>query len=354
VERLPLPESRGAPDARDVLAYIRASNDGEAADTGTDLFVEDPAASLIGMKDTKFRERILLVARHEGEAVGFGVLRYSRSTEANADVMIAVAPEHRDDEVADALLTALEQLARERGRSRLIAYGISPATSAHRLPSPTGFGTIDADGFHTRAMQRAGYSLGQVERVSFCDLRDPIDTSELLSAAWEKAGDDYRVEWWDGPVPDEYAESLCRVITRMDTDPPDGELDWEPDVYTVKMLRKREARAREIGAMLAVTALVHVPTNEVVAFNELYESVIPAWPSNNGGTLVMPDHRGRRLGMIVKAEGLLRFREAVPDTPGIITFNAEENRYMLDVNEAVGFRPVAYEGAWQKDLSPGH
>ena len=34
----------------------------------------------------------------------------------------------------------------------------------------------------------------------------------------------------------------------------------------------------------------------------------------------------------------------------IYTFNAEENRPMQAVNEAVGFTPAGVEGAWRKEL----
>ena len=51
--------------------------------------------------------------------------------------------------------------------------------------------------------------------------------------------------------------------------------------------------------------------------------------------------------MRVKAANLIAVREALPEARAIITWNAEENRHMLDVNEALGFRPVLAEASME-------
>jgi hypothetical protein len=52
--------------------------------------------------------------------------------------------------------------------------------------------------------------------------------------------------------------------------------------------------------------------------------------------------------MLLKVANLQELARYAPEAPLVFTFNAEENRPMLDVNEAVGFRPVGYDGAWKK------
>jgi len=52
--------------------------------------------------------------------------------------------------------------------------------------------------------------------------------------------------------------------------------------------------------------------------------------------------------MLLKIANLQHLARLHPGHPSVITFNAEENRHMLDVNDAIGFTPMGYEGAWKR------
>lgn len=65
---------------------------------------------------------------------------------------------------------------------------------------------------------------------------------------------------------------------------------------------------------------------------------------------MLPEHRGHRLGMLVKAANLRTVHEAVPESPRVTTFNAAENEPMLAVNDALGFVTHHVSGVFIRDL----
>ncbi len=67
-------------------------------------------------------------------------------------------------------------------------------------------------------------------------------------------------------------------------------------------------------------------------------------------TLVDPDHRGHRLGLIIKIENLRYALAHEPELARVDTWNAAVNDHMISINEAIGYRPVDAWVNWQREL----
>jgi hypothetical protein len=102
----------------------------------------------------------------------------------------------------------------------------------------------------------------------------------------------------------------------------------------------REEAMRKQGRR-RISTLAITDAGEVVGYNDL---VVPPQDLPNvwqWGTLVLAEHRGHRLGLAMKARGLQELQRRVgPERSRILTGNAEQNRYMVSINERLGFRPV--------------
>jgi len=136
----------------------------------------------------------------------------------------------------------------------------------------------------------------------------------------------------------------------MATDAPAAALEFDEETWDAGRIAIHDSRYTSSGRTIHVVAAQHVETGELCAFNELVVGADRTEASHQEDTLVLKAHRGHRLGMLVKCENLLAWRTIAPDSPRVMTYNAEENRPMLDINEAIGFVPIAYEGAWKKVL----
>ena len=338
----------------DFIATVEVRNAAEADGYGTDELSVTAAELLPVWLDRKYEPKQLFAARLNGRIVARAIFETRPLAEGNtAWVDVQVHPQFRRRGIGTALADQLETLATEDHRMNLVVSTVSKAVAGERLLSPTGFGSVPAGNAEVRFLLGRGFRLEQVIRTSRLALPVAADIVDgLVEQSKQRAGSDYRLHQWSGRTPDRWLDDMALLFTRMSTDTPNAGLDEPEDVWTRQRLTEYEDRA-ETGPKTSVVSVVeHLPTARLAGMTELGVPAEPDRPVSQNDTIVMKEHRGHRLGMLLKAANIRTLQATAPGHPSIITFNAEENRHMLEVNEAVGFSAVGYVGAWKKILAP--
>ncbi|GAA1913868.1 GNAT family N-acetyltransferase [Microbacterium aoyamense] len=263
---------------------------------------------------------------------------------------VEVLPEHRGRGIGRRALAFLEARAGERGRTILQAWTEHPSSTSAGVTARTGFGAVPDDQA-TRLAVSAGYALEQVYRVSTLDLTKPLDRVAPLRDEAERASEGYRYVSWMAPTPDDWVDDYAWMKSRMSTDAPAGDSVMDEETWDAARVRRLEKVWSDSGMAVLVGAAEHIASGRLVAFTELVSFRKPGKPIDQNDTLVLAEHRGHRLGALVKTHTLALGREAFPEGDRIVTGNAEENRPMLAVNEAMGFTPTRYSGEWQKVIA---
>lgn len=350
IDEVVIPPTVDDPSAADFIEAIEVGNVVAVDAFGTPDIVYEPAEELPQYRNA-YQPKRLLVARAEGRIAAQATTETQTGDEADTSwVQVLVHPEFRGRGIGRALADRVEETVHADGRRKAIAYVAGRETAGRRLASPTGFGSIAADDRATRFLQARGYSFEQVERMSRLELPVP-GLDARVAAAQEATGPDYRLHTWVDRTPERWLEDRAVLATRMSTDAPSAGLEEPEDVWTVERVRDADDRRESNPRRHLFAAAEHLPSGRLVAFSVLSIPPQSHRAVQQYATLVLREHRGHRLGMLVKVANLAYLAEVSPGHPSILTFNAEENRHMLDVNEALGFTAIAYEGAWRKDLT---
>ena len=350
---LHIPDSIDDDDAADFLEMTRVRNLVYREITGSSDDDLRPQELLPHYRPAPDELRFTWLARLDGRVVGRAGLDVPlESGSDTAYWRIELLDEVHGRGIGSAAYGLIERTARSHGRHVLQAYAEHPDAPGERLSAPTGYGSIPLDR-GARFFLRHGYELQQIERKSVLDLAAAGATVDRLLEVARAAASGYRVVHWSAPTPPEFVDGYAWLKSRMSTDAPAGGMDVDEEAWDAARVGRHDARYVEAEQTLFVTAAQHVASGELVAFNELMIGADRARATNQEDTLVAGTHRGHRLGMLVKCAALAAWRDVAPESPRVITYNAEENRPMLDINEAIGFRPLSYEGAWQKRITDG-
>jgi GNAT superfamily N-acetyltransferase len=271
------------------------------------------------------------------------------------EVEIVVHPDLAGRGVDDALLDSALEHARSNSRRVVILsseHVREPAAGdADALAAPTGSGRISRADPGAALAERAGFRLEQAERYSVLTLPvAPERLARLREQAAAVAGPDYRTVTWEDRCPDEWVDEFARLESRMNTDAPTAALEIVEDPWDAARVRDTDDSTAREGRGCLVCAVEHVPTGTLAGFT----MVVYPWASPEVvfqfDTLVLREHRGNRLGLLVKAVALERLAQVWPRARRVHTWNAEENSFMLGINVALGFVPTGVFGMWQKHL----
>lgn len=350
IDELTIPASIDAPDAAGFIEMTHVRNEIEADIVGNRDLCYEPAELLPNWQDS-YQPETCLVARVDGRIVARAIYQAPiEEGSTDAWLSVEVLPEFRQRGIGAGLYDRLDELCAEGGRTIQQGYFIhKPSDDSQQLPSPTGFGSIPLDNPGTRFLLARGFALEQVERISRLPL--PVDDTEfaaLLGSALTAAGGEYRLVRWTGRTPEKWIADMARLHQRMSTDAPAAALEVSEENWDEDRVRALDDRRDGSPRTMLIVAAEHIPTGTLAGFTELSIPPEIERPVEQQDTLVLKEHRGHRLGMLLKLANLQYLAEKHPGHPSVTTFNAEENRPMLDVNEAIGFVPVGYGGGWKK------
>ena len=247
-------------------------------------------------------------------------------------VDVAVHPAHRRRGIGTALLAEGMRLAQERGRTELI-------------------GEVDEPGPDTAGRLfalRHGWTCDLLETRR--DLELPVDEQRLsaLEAEANAASAGYEVVVWRDWTPEDLLDDRALLERRMTTDAPHGDLPVEEEHWDGARIREYEAM--HVARGRTVLSAGAVKDGRLVAFTDLQVPLADPRQAHQGGTLVLTEHRGHRLGALLKVAVLRELPAAVPGVRRISTYNSETNTPMVAVNEALGFEPAGQLSSWSLRL----
>ncbi|HEX4789250.1 MAG TPA: GNAT family N-acetyltransferase, partial [Actinospica sp.] len=256
------------------------------------------------------------------DAEAVGVMMGSHPAQA-AELLGAwsfIAPDVSGPEVSAALMETFFAYCRERRIGRMVVNTAVNADAARYAPQRGSRPNLVGI--------RTELDLTRVDRAEFESLSEP-----------SAANDRYRIVYWVDTCPDELAEAYCVARAAMNDAPAVAENVTKP-VHGIERMRGEEESSIRYGVRRLVTAAV-APDGAIGGFSTTI--VFPEQPefAEIWDTGVARGHRGRGLGVRLKAAATLWLLREHPAARQLYTFTAKGNARMRAVNERLGYRPAA-------------
>jgi GNAT superfamily N-acetyltransferase len=201
---------------------------------------------------------------------------------------------------------------------------------------------LDRAAAHGRSLVRGGawegtpgeaFALAKGATHDMTGIRRAQDVTKAPRGA--TVADGYSLVPWTGRTPEEMLEGMGKLFEALG-DAPHSE-GAEPSVWDAERVRAADDVGETFGTREYSVVARHDATGDLAALTQVgIDPDDPVWGYQEI-TAVIRAHRGHRLGLAVKSAMLDLLRPAEPALRRIVTDNAESNKYMIAVNEALGY-----------------
>jgi GNAT superfamily N-acetyltransferase len=239
---------------------------------------------------------------------------------------------------------------RRHGLGRALLKHAAARAAANGRTVLNGQARFASDGEPFARSVGAERGLVDVQRVMDVRAVGDDQLARLRARAEEKAAG-YSLVSWTGLVPEEFIAPAAALYAALNDAPHDPQS--VPAVWDARRVRERVNGLRSAcGLRVYAVAARHDATGELAGFTEVgVDPADPGW-GHQMLTGVTRAHRGHRLGLLVKAAMAQWLKAAEPQLERIQTWNAESNRYMIAVNEALGYTILgAPASSWKLDVA---
>jgi GNAT superfamily N-acetyltransferase len=267
-----------------------------------------------------------------GRPVGCYLLTLpERENPTMAMCVLAVTPASRRSGIGTALLAHCAGQARAAGRRRLAGEVKDGSPGA---------------AFAAAAGGRNG--IGEVVRRLAIDSGMPVRLARLRAEAEQRAAG-YALVSWIGASPEDALDDQARLSAAMADAPMDAGV--EAEIWDVERIRNLEQVCLAHGQQFYAVAARHEKTGRLVAITQIFTDPGTSDWGFQMLTAVLADHRGHRLGLLVKVAMLELLAARAPAVRQILTGNADSNQHMIAINDQLGFQARAVYRNWEIDLA---
>lgn len=322
----------GPDDAEAIAAYVAVENAVAAADSPWRHALTPYRLEMEMRYGWDGEVSRYFLAEEAAEVVG--ALAVGTSEYDNLDLAwlgVDIHPAHRRRGLGSALMEAAYDVSRSMGRTLL-------GTDGWESERTTGFAAALGFEKKSQAINRRQH----LDEVPDGLLRKVYDEAAAVAS-------DYELLRFDGRSPDELIEAIS-VMSASINDAPLDDLEIEDEVYPPGRVRAYEDAQLASGFRLHRLVARHRGTGELAGHTVVTVDTERPELGEQHDTAVVREHRGHRLGAMLKAGMAMNLLEAEPQLCTIDTWNAESNDHMIAVNELLGYRIMGREFQFQRRL----